>query len=613
MRKSLASKIIGLTVLYCIVFCVLTVVQFSNKGNFSLIIGGMTIRGRYIEDTQTTEDTSARELENGEESIYLTEELNEKPDHKPQPITGGIKIFYGGLEFSLKEERGRGFSLVNFDNSSLAVNPEFIILTDNTARFIMPGGTSLTFNSFISPNGPELQISAEFADDITEVIIPISPRSSSLVRDNGQLGIMYSGSRYVFSSLGQELERESLSLSRESSFVSYRSRGKQRAFDPADYIVAQEPNYANVIRSWQDSNLSAWNQNTSSLQTEDDIIAYLSLSLQRGNFPNAIRSIPSGFVNSSRHSYRSAGYVGGMSNAYRTFVSAENEKSNRITRLARGRSLDILKEDHALNFLFTRSNLVLANEVIEVIYNANPDMLVPDHCLGLLNVYYDMRQWRPEVGNPIAHLTERMLQLISESLNRDTENDAVYASSPEGNNIEYTMRLGRALLYWAESIQNPSWTAIGKSLILSAASSGNSGRLVNIINQTDYYPRETWLTDGGHWAWTISPSVRASYTGGNLNLAITFHVNSAHHLIISGVRPFLGIQIHNTTWRSDSEFERYDSSGWIYYPDEQILMLKLRHRSAVENVRIIYQEALPPPPPPPPPPAETMNTEAFVE
>jgi len=609
MRNSLASKIIGLAVLYCLVFCVLTVLQFSNKGNFSLTIGAMTVRGRYLETSSTLEASTQEPAD--EDAIFLTEEIDDEDSTETQAITGGVKIFYGGLEFSLREERGKGLALIDNDEISKAVNPDFMILTDNTARFILPGGTSLTFNSFSSASGPELQISAELADDIAEIIIPIAPRSSSLVRDSGQLGIMYSGSRYVFSSLGQELEKGNLSLSRDSSFISYRSRGKQRAFDPADYIVAQEPNYAYVLRNWQESSYTSWNQNTSTIHNEDDVIAYLSLALQRGSFTNAVRAIPAGFTNSSRHSYKSAGYVGGMTSAYRTFMMAENDKSNRITRLARGRSIDLLKDEHVLDYLFTRSNLVLVNEVIEMINSANPDMLIPDHCLGLLDIFYDMRRWRPEMGNPIGHLTDQMLLLISDSLNYDAENDAVYASNAEGNNTEYSMRLGKALLYWAEATQNTEWAAIGRSLILSAISSGNAGRLTNILSQTDYYPRETWLTDGGHWAWTVSPSIRASYTGVNLNLAITFPVNSAHHLIIRGVRPFIGIQIHNLTWRSDSEFERYDSSGWLYYPDDQVLILKLRHRSTVENVRIIYQEAAPPPPPPPPSIMESI--EAAVE
>ena len=59
-------------------------------GNFSISAGGMNIRGRYLE--------------------------NQQPDEKePQDVAGGVKIFYGGLDFSLKEERGKGYAklLVN--------------------------------------------------------------------------------------------------------------------------------------------------------------------------------------------------------------------------------------------------------------------------------------------------------------------------------------------------------------------------------------------------------------------------------------------------------------------------------------------------------------------
>jgi len=592
MRKSLASKIVGLAVLYCLVFCILVALQFSNKGNFSLSVGSMTIRGRYMEEAQVSQAVSYSQTEETLENDFYDDYI----EPKMQPVTGGIKVFYGGLEFTLKVERGKGLTLISNDNVIKAVDPEYMILTENTARFILPGGTVLTFNSFDSARGPELQINADFADDIYEVIIPITPRNSSLVRDNGQLGIMYSGSRYVFSSLGQELEKESLSLSRDNSFISYRSRGRLRAFDPADYIIAQEPNYATIFRSWQETNFSQWNQNPASLQNEEDIIAYLSHSLQRGNYQSAVRAIPADFINSPRHSYRSAGYVGGMANAYRSFLSMENDKTNRITRLTRGRSMDILREEHILDYLFTRSNLVIANEVIEIINHAKPEMLIPDYCLGLLELFYDMKRWRPEANNPIEHLTEQILILISESLNRDTENDAVYASNSEGNSLEYSLRLGKALTYWAESTGDDEWAAIGRSLIISAISSGGSaGRLNNILNPTNYYPRATWLTDSGHWAWTVSPSVRATFTGQNMNLAVSFNTNMIHHLIIRGVRPFLRIQIHNMDWRSDSQFEIYESSGWVYYPDEQILILRLRHRSAVENVRIIYQEYVAPP------------------
>jgi hypothetical protein len=533
-------------------------------GNFSVSAGGMNIRGRYLNKQQSAEQEA-------------------------QEIAGGVKVFYGGLDFTLKEERGKGLMLTGVNGASIPVNPQKMIVTDNSVNFILPDGSTIVFNSTNSASGQELHINAEFARDISEITIPIVLRRSSLVKDSGQLGIMFSGMRYVFSSLGQELEKGYLTLSRDSAFISYRSRGKQRAFDPADYIIAQVSNYDNLLRSWQTENYNRWNQNPSSLQYEDDVIAYSVQSLLRGNYMTALGAIPSDFANSSKQSYRSSIFVGGASTAYRTFASYENEKNNLITRLVRERSLNILKEEHILDFLFTRNNLILANDVINIINNAVPDMLISDHCPGLLEVFYDMKRWRADTNNPIEHLTDKMLSLISDNLNRDTEKNTVYASSQESNNSEYSMRLGKALVYWADAVQNTEWAGIGRSLILSAITNGNAGRLHNILNPVDYYPRASWLTNEGIWAYTASPTTRASYIDGNLNISVSFPANATHFLIIRGVSPFLRIQIHGMDWRSDSQFERYDSSGWIYYPEDQTLIVKLRQRATTEYIRIIYR------------------------
>ncbi|MCL2719923.1 MAG: hypothetical protein FWD47_01110 [Treponema sp.] len=596
MRKSLASRLFGLAIIYCVVFCLIVLLQFSNVGNFSLSAGAMSIRGRYLQ-SNTNE---------------LLPTINDNFELEGQQVTGGVRVFYGGLEFSLREERGKGLMLTREDGNIIPVNPDYMVIEENAAHFFLPGGTLLTFHSFDSARGFELQITAQFAQDISDVTIPIIPRRSSLVRDSGQLGIMFSGSRYVFSTLGPELENGYLSLSKDNAFISYRSRGnRQIAFDPVHYRIDREQNYDNVLRSWLDTSFVQWNQNPSALQNEDDIVAYLSQTLMRGNYQTATQSIPGDFLNSSRQSHRSSAYIGGMTGAYRSFLAFENEKLNSITRLVRQRSLDVLMEEHVLDFLFSRSNTVLANDIINIINNAQGDMMILDYCLGLLEYFNDVSRWRPELNNSIDHLTESMLALISESLVRDTENDAVFASNSEGVSLEYSVKLGMALTFWAEVNQITEWAAIGRSLVLSSitdtAIGGNAGKLHNIINPTEFHPKALLITNDGHWAWTVSQSIRAATADGNINLSVTFPVNMTHHVIIRGVQPFLGIQIHNMAWRTDSQFERYDSSGWVYYPEEQILILKLRHRANVENVRIIYRAA---PPPPPPAAVETGEAES---
>ena len=596
MRRTLMSRIFFLVFLYFFVFCFLVILQFSNKGNFTLVKGAMTIKGRYPQTSQSSLQAAESSGESG-----------------GQEITGGIKIFYGGLEFNLTEDNMKGLIQTGIDGVLSPVNPNFMILGEDKAYFDLPGGTTLVFGSFDSSRGPELQISAEFAEDISEVTIPILPRRSSLIHDNGQIGILYNGDHYFFGNSSQELENARLILSKESTFVSYRSRGKERVFDPADYVIAQSKDYEYSLVNWRDSSYAHWNQNTSSLQNEDNIVAYCSEALRFGQYTAAVASISSNFLNGPQRSFRSSVFLGGMAAAYRTFTAAEREKINQITLLIREKSLDILKEDYILDYLSTRNNTALANEVIEIINNLTPEQIIPDYCPGLLEIYSDLKRWRPSVKNPVEPLIGQILLLVSENIYHDNESNLVYVSYNESmeaeNNLEYSLRLGKALVYWADDVNNTEWAAIGRSLVLSALTSGGagSGNLYSILRQGDYYPRAALLTDNGIWAWTVSPDIRASYIDSNLNIAVTFPQNMAHYMIIRGVRPFIKIQIHGMDWRTDSQFERYDSSGWVYYSQDQILVLKLRHRTIAENVIVFYRVEEPPPPPPPPPPVIEEN------
>ena len=586
MKKSLASRIAILAALYCMVFFVLGMLQFSGKGNFSLSAGAMTIKGRYLQ----TEQPHENEISGGER------------------VAGGIKIFFGGLEFNLKEDRENSLFISDNDGRTSAVNPEFITISGGTVRLGLPNGNALVFNSLDSARGPELYITAELAENTAEVSIPIMLRRSSLVHENGQAGVNYGGSRYTFVNSSEELEKGRLVFSGERTSVSYRTKINPRAFDPDDYIIAQAHNYDSVLENWRNTSYAQWNQNAVSLQNEDDVIAYCIEALRRGSFTAAITAVSRNFLNSSRQTYRSSALIGGMTGAYRSFNTAENEKANHIIGLIREKSPDILKEEHILDFLFSRNNTALAAEAINIIQNTQTEMITPDHCPGIFEAYSDFKRYRPAANNPFENLTEQALQIVSENLSLDSENDLLFASGSETGNPEYSMRLGKALFNWAQD--DLQWAAVGRSLVLSALSSGGygSGKLYNMLNSADYNPRAVSLSSS-LWAWTVSPSVTASDTDGNVNITFSFPINSSHYVIIRGVRPFNRIQIHDMDWRSDSQFERYDSSGWVYYSQEQTLVLKMRHRTQVENIRIFYRVETPPPARPSAVEERPVNTE----
>jgi hypothetical protein len=587
MRKSLPSRILGLIALYFAVFVVLVIFQFSKKGNFTLPIGTMTIRGQYQQSS----------------------ELITEPDR--QYLTDGVIIFYGGLEFILKDNGKKGLGITDTDGLFVPVNPLYMILSEDSALFGLPGGTTLDLKTFNTQRGHELQIRAEFAQNVSEVTVPISPRRSSLLRDSGQLIISFDGDHYVFNRSNRELEDGKLVFSTENIIASYRSLGKQNVFDPSYYTIAQSRNlrdYEAALDQWLGYSFNYWSQNTSEISNEDDVIAYLCESLRRGNYTRAVTSIPRSFLNSSRRTYRSSVFLGDMPTAYRAFNTWERERTGAITRLINERSMDILKDGHIIDFLHQRNNTSLANDTAELIRNMDSETLNPDYFPGLLEAWSDFKRWRMAGENPVEQFIEQVLLFVSENIHRDDEKGIVYILHNEEINPQFNLRMGKALSDWAQAAENNDWAEVGRSLVLSVLTRENigAGEFYRILNPDYYYPKAATLPINGLLAWTVSPSVNAVYQDVDMNITVSFPENMTHYMMIRGIRSFTRLQIHDIDFRSDSQFERYDSSGWIYYPQEQTLVLKLKHRVATETVRIIYRAERPPPPPPPAPVVERV-------
>jgi hypothetical protein len=319
-----------------------------------------------------------------------------------------------------------------------------------------------------------------------------------------------------------------------------------------------------------------------------------------------------------------------MDQAYRSLSSQEREKLDRISQLINEKSLEFLKEYRVFDYLAVRGHFNYFEAGADLVRSIDPATLALDITPGILEGYIDWKIYRPTGDNPFERLVDQAILVITESMRAISPESRgaplqVFVFYGSQGETEFNLRLGKALLAYAEdafgamlnSPQYDSWAGIGRSLILSALSLADASgevkagliisendeieenpapsglttaKLYRILGPENTYPRGLAIgaAVNGIWTWTAARSVSASQENNVLDIAVSFPVGETHYMIIRGVRPFNRLQLYNMDYRTDPQFERYDSSGWSYISQEQTLIVKMKHVTAVEHIRIFY-------------------------
>jgi hypothetical protein len=602
MRKPILPRTIGLLFIYGFVFVFLVMIQFAKQGGFTRRIGDFVITGQY------------RSPEEGEPPLGQNEYL----------LTGGIRVFFGGLEFSLAgNDDGNSFVFIAAGGDRETILPRQMALSGERAVFSLPEGTELSFSTQYTGGKPELRISASFGEATEGLELPYKLLRSSRIRDSGdgQFLVSADGEDYSFGFSPLDDERQVLLLERDGTDISYRALPQKEAFEPEDFIIPparEKQSYEESLTRWRDLNYSLWSRLVTNTTDEDLVIAYSGEAVQRGTYRSAFTGISAGFLRSPQRTFRSSVYLGQLDVALRSLAASEREKLGRFSRLINEKSPDFLKEPHIFEYFALRGHINFIDDGAALVYAIDPVRLTPEISLGVLEGFVDWKVYRPHGDNPFARLIDQACFVLSERIRKPGEGNIVLALSPgDTAEPEFNLRLGKALSDYGESTGNESWAALGRSLILSVLSlEDNEGtvpggmgisetgdwdektnlprvsaaRLYHILAPGEYLPRVAGIGAGvnGIWTWTAASAVSAAQENNVLDISVSFPPGETHYMMIRGIRAFTKIQLYNMDFRTDSQFERYDSSGWSYSAQEQTLILKMKHRTLVEHIRIFY-------------------------
>jgi len=621
MRKPVLPRILIFLLLYCLVFVLLVTIQFAKRGGFTQKINNLVVAGQY-------------RLPGGDDTL-----LGRQLAPNEYLLDGEAHVFFGGMDFGLiRGNDGHSLRLTG-EGGALEALPERMAISGDSVVFTFPGGTELEFSTQYSGGSLEMTVSAVFPEDVSALELPYKPLRRTVLHDtpDGRFTVSADGENYSFGRSPMDAERRVLLIGAGGAPVSYRAVPDRKTPSPDDFILPRAKTaeaYNEELTKWRDQNFSLWNRIIPTQNNEDAVAAFGAEALIRGNYKAAVAAVPAVFLRGSNRSYESSVYLGNLEQAYRSLNSREREKTARISRQINDKSLEFLKEPGVFEYLAVRGNLNFMNAGADLVKTIDPSILALDLCPGILEGYIDWKSFRSGGDNPFERLVDQACFVVSESLRIVPADSAgassarVFSFSGGEAHTEFNLRLGKALLLYGESVQNNTLAGIGRSLILSALSMGDASgmvkmglvlsetdefvessaglttaRLYRILNPADPYPRAVMLGPQGLWAWTAAQAVNAAQKNDVMDITVSFPAGETHYMLIRGIRPFARLQLYGMDFRSDAQFERYDSSGWVYYSQDQILVLKMRHRTAEERVRIIFREEAGPASAPPAAPA----------
>jgi hypothetical protein len=609
MKKRLIPKILGLLVLYFVIFIVILLVQFAPLSSFSKNIGDLRISGNFEKKTAGTPS----------EQPYGVEEFFIKDD---------TRVFFGGLEFRLFGKAPGGFAYTGANGLLYAAYPESMTLYKDRAHFKLSGGQELIFYVNSESGFNELVINVLITEDVKEVLLPFKAVGGAKIRNDsfGDFSVNYNDTRYVFE-MGNIDEKSGLILlSEEEPSASYHILPDDDSFDLVNFIVLGSMGtslYAKYLTSWLDTAFANWERRINAGNFDENMaVAFLAESLQRGAFRRYSATLPSAFRRGNAHTFLSVPFLGGLNASLNGFIAFEREQMDRITSYIQTDRSTFLTEPRVFEYLAVMSNYELFNSGIDYVNALNPAAITLDMCAGIFEGWLTWKNLRQDAENPFEAFIARAQYVISTSIKKDNQGNHIFAMN-DFVDMRYNLRIGSAIAAYGEATANSEWAAIGRSLIMSVlsfstedssisdrlelsaggaftvpASAGTltSAEVYAELRLSSFYPHSVGIDaiSGGLFLWTASSAVSSSFIDNVLDLAITFRTGEPHYIYVSNVRQFSKIQMRNIAdgryidWRSDRQFEQYNAPGWLYSASTNVLMLKIVQQDETDHVRIFF-------------------------
>lgn len=571
-------KLIGLAILYAIIIVGIFLIQFRSD---SLI--RKNFHGIKVTLAQTENNANSASLKNSFQISYngITFSADDGA-----PVTFSENGTERPVKLLSYEEQESSFAL-GFENEIKLIfaleneDQENAALTISAEMPESAQSVSLNFSPNIGYSMVDLKArSAIFADKTQEFSL-----NASALLDT----VMTLQSGEPFARYEHFVEKNEFSL----DTIEVHELATQRAYRES---LAKLTN--SIIREFLD--LSQHNASFATTVSEQTVISFLAAMTDAGRHNEAINAIPKSFTEGTRHTYLSAPFLGGMAATLPTLTMQIENFNTLIAQAVRDRTLDIFTVENIAPYMYTqgnRGNIATLVRMPASMTNFEPTVL---QAAGIIRAHAYFREQNSSMAQPLESVLDSCAKKIREALSIEADKVVLTENGFPLSAIEI-MTVADALIAYGTEKELSREQSFGYFIANSHINDESDLRILAemypiLIHTNRFYPHFELLRTletGNIWAYTVSPEIGYQRDENlTISLDVEFPVGLSHYAFIAGITPFRRIQIYNMDFRTDARFETYNSSGYIYRSNSQMLLLKSRHREQHEIVRLFYRNVV---------------------
>jgi len=538
-----------------------------------------------------------------------------------------VRISYNGINFFCDDQSPAYIKKGGTDTKVQLKDvdqPDPLSITLNFSNDV-----KVTFELASEEPTASLAVITSLPDDVTYFSMPYSYASNMSIQKVEKDSLVLAGKRNAWALEGHSVGNGRFDFTQRNTVATYSIYDANQKFtfdDIVDRQIASAAEYANTVSQFKRNLISAFETNNVEANiTEQVAVSYIAAQAENGNYARAVENVPDSIKKSKQRTYLSAPYLNTLEDMNINLEKVMRDYERRIADCADKGSFDLFTVHKISDFIYLQQNQNVVRKLLSNAAKADPETLTIAQISGILQVYVDLMQLSPDYAAILEPVLEGAIDRITEACKFEgniltiSENDTFLS-------VNQAVETGIALLRYGRLIEDEVLTKAGYAIVNSYMAESSSFDLRTLSNlypviayNNTYYPHleKVYDEDGKKvWAWTCAKSIKFDHSSDEDKISIDFPEGDTHYIIMKGISQFNTIYIYDMAFRTDPRFETYNSSGYVYKKSTETLLLKSRHKTEFEKVRLIHHEERPAPAPvitTPEPAAETPAEPVVIE